>query len=180
MVRKFYFIFLMIFIVNCNLFSGKFYMSKQKEQIANCVLNEACSEISHKYGMSCIGSGGAMMYEIESLKLMFCIKKPLEKDEARKIIVDSANIFLKKINNNKDIAKYLIKWPLDLDNIVVSIIFFNVDGTTTYHPQLAAVSIVRGNIRYKTNDRENKWVYKETTEESFEEAKRILEEQKHY
>jgi len=111
MVRKFYFIFLMIFIVNCNLFSGKFYMSKQKEQIANCVLNEACSEISHKYGMSCIGSGGAMMYEIESLKLKFCIKKPLEKDEARKIIVDAADIFLKKI---KVKSKFLCKFTSSL------------------------------------------------------------------
>ncbi len=173
-------IFLILLVLHSPIFPGKFYMSKQKEQIANCVLNEACSEISHKYGMQCIGSGGAMMYEIESLNLMFCIKKPLEKDEARKIIVDSVNIFLNKINNNNYISKYLIKYPYDLDNVTLSILIYNLDGTRRYHPQLSAVSIVKGDVGYSTNDRENKWVYKETTEESFEEAKRILEEQKQF
>ncbi len=153
-------------------------MSKEKDQVVNKVLNSVAKTLSRRHGMSCVGSGGAMMYQVEYLDLTFSMNRPLDKDEARNIIIDAVDEFLKAVNNDIKLRKFLEVYPYGPKNISVGIMLRNYDGTKLFHPQLGTVGFVNGNVLYLTDDKENSWKYKEEIEESYDEAKRILEEQK--
>ncbi len=177
MVKLYYYLIFALFIMQYNLFGENFHMSKAKRDSVNNLLNRVERNLCNRYNMSCVGSGGAMMYEVEDLSLMFSINRPLDRNQIRRIVVDSAELFLRSINNDQSIKKFLRKYPFTIDDICLSILMNNYDGTSMYHPDLNSVGLVKGNIRYHTIENNDSWNYKQTIVESFDEAKQILEGQ---
>jgi hypothetical protein len=178
MVRGIFYSFMILLISLNNLIAGGNTMSKEKDQVVNKVLNSVAKTLSRRHGMSCVGSGGAMMYQVEYLDLTFSMNRPLNKEEARSIIIDSVDEFINSVNKDVKLRRFLEVYPFCPKNISVGILLTNYDGTNLFHPQLTTVGFVNGNVLYITDDKENSWKHKEKIKESYDEAKRILEEQK--
>ncbi len=142
-------------------------------------------EIEEKYNaqVSSVGVGGA--HGLYSISLSFHVKNNFTVDEARYIIEDSAIIFLKNINSNVMLRPYLVEYPFPPSRISVS--FFITDET--YDPvrtpgELVSVILHLGEIKYKTVEKAGRVraadKYIILHQETFEEAKRIVDDEKSF
>ena len=95
-----------------------------------------------------------MFDQINSLHLAFHIRKPLNKSEARKLIVDCGLIFLKNINEDKGIRPHLKNYPATSENIEIRIFPSYPDGSETWFPLMSAISLSNGKISFRTTETE--------------------------
>ena len=144
-------------------------------RIANGIIKKTSKELEEKYSMYTVGTGMSAMYEIKNLSVEFQINKVFDKERAREIIVDCAQIFLKNVNENEKIRKYLIQYPFTAENIEIAIFSKYPDGKIVYYPIICVVSLEDGNVVYRTQE-ENKNVYKTKEKETFEDAVRIIQQ----
>lgn len=149
----------------------------------NQVVLKTQKEIEKTYDakISAVGSGAA--HGVYSMTMNFSIQKNLSVDKARRLMVDCAQCFLENINSNTTLRPYLVEYPFPPSRISMS--FWITDGT--YDPIrtpgiLKSISLDDGIIRYNTVSKKgvvrvgDKAVLMH--EETFEEAKRIVENEK--
>jgi len=141
------------------------------DEISNNLMAKTSQHLEKKYRMKQIGFGKAGR---KTLSLSFQIRRPLEKKEARTILVDSVQEFFKDVNHDEKIRQYLDVYPFSAKNIEVLIFIHKPDGSNFYHPNLSVVSASEGEIVYSTDDPENENRYKSEETESFEDAVKIL------
>ena len=145
-----------------------------KVKIVHKITGETAKEIYKKLDLRCVGTGGQMMYEIKSLFMAFKSSVPFEIDQARNLLVQCVQIYLKNINASKKIQPYLSNYPFENKNIRISI-HCPVDGNGLEH--LFYVTIRNGTISYQ-KDRGREIPSETIHEETYEEALKILESQK--
>ena len=153
------------------------------QRVVNPLMGKAAKYFEHKYHMNPIGIGISMPNGIvKRLGIEFQVQKPLSKQEAREILIACANELLSMINNNKEIRPYLRNFPFTLKNVGIGIFIANQDGSDVYHPDICVASISNGELTYDTRDKNNRYSYKSTTTESYEEALKALsvEEGNHF
>jgi len=147
------------------------------DKLANKIIKSASDRLSKKHHMELIGVKQGMMGCVKLIGFRFQVYRKLSKDEARAIVVDSAQDFLTEINQNESIRNYLQVYPFDLEHIEVVLFIDTPDRGTFYHPDLAVVAARRGQVTYTTNDPDHKYRYKLEEEESFEDALKIVQTQ---
>ena len=62
--------------------------------------------------------------------------------EARELVMETANLYLKVINENEKIRSFLEKYPFGPDDIEIRFFLFNSDGSNPSLDRLQAISIV--------------------------------------
>ena len=87
-------------------------------------------------------------------------------EEARQLLVDTANLYLKTINKNEGIRPFLENYPFRLENIEIRIFINNPTGLKYNPDKLGAISIIDGILEYMANDRHLTTIYEETYDEA--------------
>jgi hypothetical protein len=151
----------------------------KKERLILATEAQAAKEISAKYHMSCIGSGGAMHEKVEMSFLSFTIYQPLNKDALRCLLINCVEDFLKIINTNEELRPHLIHYPFTEKEIKLEIFPKYPNGREVFDPIPWVISASNGKIIYRTQTPEGKIKYedKQVDEESFEEARKIVQQQ---
>lgn len=167
---------LLIFFMAILLHPFQIEAKKNYIEYADNITAKVSKDLSKKHCMNLIGEGGGMMFDINKMAISFQIFKPLDQNEARKIVVDCALEYAAAINNDKRIRPYLDKYPFE--GVQISIFSLNYDRRDLYDPYISVTNFLKGKIYYCTNDKENRWVYKNKIEETLEEALKILESEK--
>lgn len=176
-MKKFFIVFIFVFAA---FHLGFSYMENSQipepDLTAHKIIDEAINEILQKYDLNPCGIG--MSGKFEYLEISFQTRKILTRDEARVMLHDCVEIFLKKINSNEKIKSYLQKYPFDYEN--VGIIFFIQDRNKEkiFHPDIILAEWTPHGIIFKTNDEENIYKYKETTTETHQDALDLIEKSK--
>ena len=150
------------------------YLS-EGEKLVNATLSDTAKIIKNKYKIQPSGSGAAMPGgPIQELTLCFDTKGPFSKEHLRKLLVECAQEMVTQVNTNANIQQFLKKKPFTIMNS--EIIIFNQDktGRETYDPDIATARISQGVLIYKTNDPKDSYRYKAETDETYEEALKIL------
>lgn len=148
-------------------------------ELASKIKEKICDQISERYQIDCIGSGGSSPGGIIGLiSLRFQIHHALTKPEASIILVDCMESLLKAINNDDKIRPCLKNFPFTEKNIDIAIFSKNVDGSEVFHPFLRVASASNGNLFYHTKDPLMEFGYKSQDVESYEEALKIVKEQR--
>ena len=111
---------------------------------------------------------------VRSLHLSFQIRKSLDKSEARKLLVNCAQTFLKNINDSKEIQPHLYDKPFTWNNVEVEIYSRDSGDSDVYYPAICVVSLLDGKVYFRTQDKENILQYKTEEVESVEEALEIV------
>jgi hypothetical protein len=96
--------------------------------IASRIRTQTAHELEKRYNLKLTGFGGGQMDLVKSLSLSMNTHKPIKVNEARILIVNCLETFLKNINTNKIIRPYLIEYPFPERRIDFTI-FVRLDET---------------------------------------------------
>jgi hypothetical protein len=155
------------------------YLSKA-EQSVNQILYETSSSINKKYKINTVGSSASMPgRDVRQLGLEFETRQRLTKEQLRKLLIKLGEELLHNINSNEDIQPYLTKRPFTLENIQIIIYNHDQQGYWLYDPEIGVGRVSRGLISYSTRDPDKEYGYKNTFEETYEEALKLIQEQDH-
>jgi hypothetical protein len=174
--------FVIILAICC--FAVMLYAFEHKEnrrtfdKIANSITIKTADQLEQKYGV--VGSGfglSAPEGKVKKMILDLRIYHILTFDEARKLLVNCVEEYIFEINNNPEIQSFLEEVPFTKNQVEVGLFILSEDGGEIFDPNVAVASLYKGEIEYNTNDPINKYKYKNTIVESYEEAKKIVEEQ---
>ena len=149
----------------------------------NQVILKTQAEIEKTYNakISAVGLGAA--HGVYSMTINFSIEKSLTVDEARRVMGDCASLFLKNINSNTTLRPYLVEYPFPPS--MISMAFWITDGT--YEPIrtpgiLKSITLNNGIIKYNTVSKKGIVQVGDQAvimhQETFDEAKRIVENEK--
>lgn len=169
--------FIMAFLAILSSFIGSNFLKPppKYEIISNGIVAESSRKISKEYGLQYIGNGASMMEDVKMLSLSFTSNKCEGIDPARKLAIDSVNLFLKDINSNQEIRPYLHNYPFTSKNIELTIYFRDKNCEQIGNRSISYVTASDGQINYrvKKNNR-----YADYHTETFEEAENILKAKK--
>ena len=146
------------------------------EMIADDVSSNVAKALSKRYRFIPVGFGGRMHDDIEKMSLSFNSYQERPLEDYRKLIVESAEYYLKEINSNEKIKSYLHNFPFDANNIELSIFIFKNSTEPVDIGNITCVTVLNGNVLYSV--RETEYSTKNLSEESFESAKRLVAKQK--
>jgi hypothetical protein len=153
----------------------------EKAKMAHKAVYNAVKTLNNRNQLHYIGIvEAADKQHYKKIGLEFELFRVVSKDEARKILIDSAEELLKEINSSPQLQPYLQPSPFTIANIEISIYIRHPDGNLVYHPDLGILSLRRGIIRYSTDTPEMRHKYGFYTEEkeSYEDALKIVQSQK--
>ena len=162
-----------LLLLNIFSFFGFCSALSDDEKTVNSVVAKIAKKLEKKYNIKAIGDGGGIDDDgVRMMSLSFQIKQPLERNEARRLIISGAQDFLADINANKEIRPYLKIYPFK--NIELCIFSVQSNGRDVYDPYIGVVAYVDGELGYRTNDRDNPYRYKSKYFETLDEALAIL------
>lgn len=151
------------------------YGISKNERLMLTVEKQAAKTISAQHQMRCVGSGGGFKDDkVRMSALSFRIPRPINEQEARRLIVAITQEYLHIINKNKELRPALLHYPFTNNDVELSISSTFPNGSDVYHPNIGIVFSLNGKIYYSTNDPDDKFKYKLEEEESFDDALRIL------
>ena len=111
---------------------------------------------------------------VSQIGLQFRIYRHLTQEEAREILICSAERFASSVNSSVKIKPFLKIYPFTINNIDISLFIADSQGRDTFHPDIGIASIVNGELTYvtfqktETLRRESEW------SESYEDAVKLL------
>jgi hypothetical protein len=115
-------------------------------------------------------------YKCIGLKLSY--DKVINKDEGRVLLVNCVQYVLDSFNSHPEFQQYMANVPFKRENIGVTIFIQPPKSWDVFHPDIVVFSFFNDTLWYKTNSPDNPFGYFSIEEESFKEAKRIVESQK--
>lgn len=105
------------------------YKLPEDEQVVGNVLQKIAKQLEIKYFMQAVGTNVGMPSGIvKLLGLDFRVYRVLTKEEARKILIESAELFLAVVNSDEAIRPYLKNYPFTRDNINIVLFITESSG----------------------------------------------------
>lgn len=156
------------------------YEPSEAEIQVGKIISRSEKIIYKKYGMKAAGTGiGMPSGVVHKIGLAFSTRDILTRDELRKVLIVCAQIMLNEFSSNDEIQPFLIKRPATLDNVQIILYNNDRDGGNRYDPEIATAQISGGILSFRTLDANNPHgTYKNDYNETYEEALKILEQQK--
>jgi hypothetical protein len=165
------------FVFFLNLLCAGTNMS-QAERTVDHLIGELEKRLTTKYHLEAVGVSVSMPRGIvKKLGIDFDIEGPLSKGELRKILIHSSKDFIEYVNANQDIQPFLEKRPFKIENVEITLFLMDSSGINIDHPDIGIAGIKQGVLYYRTLIDSDMTPAKTRTEESYEEAVRILREQ---
>ncbi len=144
------------------------------------VIAKTARELQDKFNLHAIGIAGGNNREnkIRLIGIYFEYDNKVTKEEARKLLIESTQIFLDNIATDQDLQQYLIEQPYTYKNIELTIGFKNPDGSPIYHPDLGIISINKGITIYYTTTAEKPLLFESVIREPYEETLKLHNDSK--
>ncbi len=113
-------------LISMLLFAGCVHRSAPHVALANQQMHAFVKEMFREKQLYVSGAGGSLMDDIKLLDIDFTSydNQRLSVAEARKLIVEITEKFIDEINHNEKIRPYLSKFPVDCNNVVLAISFY--------------------------------------------------------
>jgi hypothetical protein len=102
----------------------------------------------------------------------FAYHNEITVEEARKLLLETGNLYLKTINENEKIRPFLENYPFGPENIEIRI-FINPEKTMQKSDKLRVITIVDGKLSYMIRDQYLTTIYEETYEEALDKLKTV-------
>jgi hypothetical protein len=132
-------------------------------------------QIKKEFGLECEGNGGCMPYDIEEISIKFAANQRATIEQARELEVKITERFVQMINAHEKIKPFLRETPFPSSRVKVGISFYQRNNTPYIDGSVAYVSQVNSRIYYRAENPDNRYVYKQIKNESYEEALKIVQ-----
>jgi len=162
-----------------SLFSRGTDLNNPAEIAGDILDNTEAFALKKKFPLHACGTGMMMPSGVvQKLTLCFQSKTLLTRNQLRVLLIECGEELLQQINSNKHIQRFLVKNPFTIKE--VSIVIYNKDkeGNTPYDPLIVTADISGSILTFFTKDPQDKWVYKNEFEETYEEALEIIKQNK--
>ena len=156
--------------------SYQHFKLSEKEKIVTRMEKRVTSNLSKKYGLIPLGTGGQMMNEVKKLRLVFNYPNPLTEDQARVLATNVTEDYLAVINQEETLRQYLANYPFGPKNVEIIIFLQDSQGRSIQPEKFLLIETSNGFVTCEANTQgthEYRTVFKET----FEEAKKKATEQ---
>jgi len=120
------------------------------EEIADKITDEVAKKLKKDKSLHLIGTGGAMMHDIQMMMMGFQFYQEVDIEAARELLVYSTEEYLSAINSNEEIRPYLHVYPFTAENVKVEIYFRKPDHHNVSPGQLNIAAVGEGKITYYT------------------------------
>ena len=136
---------MIILLISIGLLSTSFLFFKSKardyEDMAIEIRAQVGKNLSKKHKMKLIGLSAGLMGSVYILGFSFEIFHPLDRNEARRLIVDCVEELLTAVNNNKEIRPFLKNYPFTTKNVHILIFSSDAKGREVIDPYISVVCI---------------------------------------
>lgn len=174
MKKSIIFLFIILVLIIFSLSSGCDHRS-EKQIIAHKVIYKTAKILLERHQLKYIGmleEGDANFYK--RIGIHFQILRVLDKDEGRKILMDSIEVLLNEINSDLNLKPYLNEYPFTVNNIEIEIFTYFPDAKFAYYPNIGIFSLNRGQIKFLSLPAEKSYGYASREVETYEEALKII------
>ena len=145
--------------------------AEKKERLENKIIGKTWRQLEKEKNLIPLGEGGSVTPGNEYLELIFQYFEPLTIDEARELVVYSAETFLHNLNSDEKLNELLDK-PYPMKWIQILIHIYNPDYSRVEPPGICVAHYEKGYIKYIIyNGKNYVTIYKETYEEAVEKLK---------
>lgn len=147
-------------------------------KMAHKITKEIGQNLNRKYGLHFLGiseEGPDGKYKCIGLELSS--NRILTKDQGRILLLNCAQDALRTFNSYPGFEKYMANVPFSNDNIIIKIYIQPPNNPDVAYPNIGIFSFFNSKLRYKTFSPGAGYHPYSTEMETFEEAKKIVEEQ---
>lgn len=160
----------------CSSMSRPSFELSELDSCSNQVIVDFAKKMQAK-GLRACGLGGREDNgKLMDFQVSFQYGQALDVPSARRLLMETAILFLEEVNHNEKVQKYLVHYPFTPYDVIISILpGFGItdkkerDSSVHVRSQLGRISY------YITNDPVKPWV--DLCEETFEEALKILQDE---
>ncbi|MBS0628415.1 MAG: hypothetical protein JSS09_09425, partial [Verrucomicrobia bacterium] len=135
-------------------------------------------KLSQEKQLRVIGTGGGMMGDIYKMSLSFQFFHQVNLEEARSLLVDVVDMYLKDINETKSIRPYLHNYPFTPKDIEIDIWIKNSDYSNVSHNQIDYIIATKGELHYHLPLEAGTYKRRLFHKETYEEGVQILQKEK--
>lgn len=171
-IKRGSFLFFILFLNCMNCFS----IAQEIEYIVYMdeIIKKFSTEMEHKYGLICVGEGGRMSRQVETIRVMFHLYRRATIEEARALEILSIERLREMINSDEKIRSNLYEFPFPTNRIGVSISFYSSCEAPFADGSVSSVDHSQGKLFYESQDSFTE-SYAQILEEPYLEAKRTVE-----
>lgn len=166
-------------------FFGLFSNEPIYEKISQKIVKQYQTEILKPRDIQISSIGGSSKKGIKMIHIGVATKGPGNVEDSRKLIVYLVTELVRRYNETPSMVPYLLDYPFTEKNIEFTISFRNPSATFWVknqtqrdENQLAYVTMYRGNIDYMVVDKEGIHPFREILTESYQDALKIIQNQK--
>lgn len=159
---------LLLIMNSCNYSDNK--QISQDEKIENKIIFQTGAQLKKEKKLIPIGFGGSSHVGKEFLEISFQYFQPLSIDDAREIILYSAQTFVDNLNKNDDLKK--LKKSYKMENINIVIYIYMPDHSKPLSTNIGLVEFSDNKIVYSYNNQKYEKVYEESYENALEKLKK--------
>ena len=139
---------------------------EKKRDLENRIIGKTWDQLKKEKELVPIGESKSITPGNEFIGLTFQYFHPLTIDEARELVIYSAETFLHNLNSNETLNKLLEK-PYPMNWIEIRIFLYNPDYSDIPPPNISIVKLKKNKIIYLTDDKTD---FEIIQEEPYEEA----------
>lgn len=151
--------------------------SPKHVQEAERIIRIYTKQMKKDRALYAIGTGGAMMYDVQEITLHFVSYAKLDVAQAREVFVDCCEGLITTVNADEKIRPFLRDYPFTIKNADIMISFQKKSGGHVDSEYVAFVCCSKNFIHYAYHDNDKDMLTR-ITKEPYEEALRIVKEQR--
>ena len=122
---------------------------------AGRIMGRFCKRAEKQYNLSCYGSGGSLMGDIQTFDLTFQSYEKINVEKAREKYVRIMEDFLEQTNQDEGVRPYLHQYPLPIEGFELGLIFGEkTSDEFVEQPYVAIVFLGKGYVYYESWNRE--------------------------
>ena len=140
--------FLFVVFMGCNV-NAENLEKEDYEVYVNQIVKEFAQVMKEDLGLRCIGEGGRMPYDVETIAVDFISYQNASIDQARLLEVKATEKLLQIVNNHEKIRPYLREFPFKFNRADVSIAFRKTDNSRYTDRSVTLVYQAKNKIYYR-------------------------------
>jgi hypothetical protein len=138
------------------------------EKLRYQLIQDYSKDIQKKKNLTMIAIGGGQQGRLFVVR--YSTQQNVNLEQARELLVDTCEGFLKRVNNDQKFRPYMLEYPYNDTNIDISIRFGDSNNDRAKPPYIAIAANQKGKVYYYTSNIKEKLVdfHAETYEEACE------------
>ena len=120
------------------------------KQLRSQLIHDYSKDMQKKKNLTMIAIGGGQQGRL--LCISYSTQQNVNLEQARELLVDTCEGFLKRVNSNQKFRPYMVEFPYNGTNIDIAIQFVDPNNRWTMPPYIAFAANRKGKVYYYTSN----------------------------